>query len=386
MKVGYRTIILAGALCAALTHPATARTWVVELDGSADFTDIQPAVDAAAVGDTIRIGPGRFATFHPVVAPGWTEEAVVVVTKDELTFIGSGRDVTFIGPTSYYGALADRPKGFCSVLPAVSGAIRELTIENIETSVYWAYGRIDIENCRMAGSGHGFLGLSTWAEGGSVTNCRFETSVGGIGCFLATASDILISNCEFLGWGSGVSAVNGSQNIVVESCAFDRSVSGVAFSWQSSGIVRDCQMTRIQEYGISLYDNCSVDISRVAINSWNRGLHVVASSLTGADIVIENTSTESVLACCNSTITISNSQFIPRAGLAVRCEGRWTAPSTLELSGNYWGTTDSQAISDMILDGTDEPSINCTVQFEPFAGGPLPTESASWGGVKAMFR
>ncbi|MDP2325707.1 MAG: right-handed parallel beta-helix repeat-containing protein, partial [Gammaproteobacteria bacterium] len=281
---------------------------------------------------------------------------------------------------------ADRPMGFCSVLPAVSGEIRDLTIENIETSVYWAYGRIDIKNCRMAGSGYGFVGLAAWAEGGNISNCRFETSVGGKGCFLPTASDVVISNCEFIGWGGGVSAVSGARNIVIESCAFDRSVRAVAFSWQSSGSVRDCQMTRMQEFGIYLYDRCDVEVARVSMDSWNRGLYVVASKLTGTDIVIENTGVESLLACCNSIITISNSQFIPRAGLAVRCEARWNTPSTLDLSGNYWGTTDPQAIRDLIWDGNDQPNINCTVQFEPFLGGPLPTESVSWGGVKVLFR
>jgi len=54
---------------------ATAHTWRVERDGTGDFTDIQPAVEVAAPGDTIMIGPGRYNQFHPCVAPAWTEEA-----------------------------------------------------------------------------------------------------------------------------------------------------------------------------------------------------------------------------------------------------------------------------------------------------------------------
>jgi len=39
---------------------AHASAWRVELDGSGHFTSIQEAVDAAAIGDTVQIGPGRF--------------------------------------------------------------------------------------------------------------------------------------------------------------------------------------------------------------------------------------------------------------------------------------------------------------------------------------
>lgn len=77
--------------------PALARTWRVELNGTGDYTDIQPAVEAAAPGDTIRIGPGRFDVFHPITAPAWTEDTIVGVLKDNLTFIGSGKEVTFLG-------------------------------------------------------------------------------------------------------------------------------------------------------------------------------------------------------------------------------------------------------------------------------------------------
>jgi hypothetical protein len=39
------------------------RTWSVEKDGSGDFSVIQDAVEAAAPGDTIQIGEGRFEDF-----------------------------------------------------------------------------------------------------------------------------------------------------------------------------------------------------------------------------------------------------------------------------------------------------------------------------------
>lgn len=49
--------LVAGGLAAGA---ADAATWRVEKDGSGDFMIIQQAVEAAADGDTIRIGAGRF--------------------------------------------------------------------------------------------------------------------------------------------------------------------------------------------------------------------------------------------------------------------------------------------------------------------------------------
>lgn len=44
---------------------ASARTWRVEKDGFGDYTTIQPAVDAAAPGDIVLIGPGRYLEQAP---------------------------------------------------------------------------------------------------------------------------------------------------------------------------------------------------------------------------------------------------------------------------------------------------------------------------------
>ena len=48
------------AILSAGAELSAARTWYLEKDGSGDFAVIQEAVDAAASGDTLRIGPGRW--------------------------------------------------------------------------------------------------------------------------------------------------------------------------------------------------------------------------------------------------------------------------------------------------------------------------------------
>ena len=78
---------------------AGASTIRVERDGSGDFLVIQDAVDAAASGDTILVGPGRYDEGSTVVTPGWTEFVRVLIPVEDLTIIGAGSDVTIIGPS-----------------------------------------------------------------------------------------------------------------------------------------------------------------------------------------------------------------------------------------------------------------------------------------------
>ncbi|MEW6747991.1 MAG: hypothetical protein AB1486_35195, partial [Planctomycetota bacterium] len=57
------------------------RTWIVALDGSGDFTQVQPAIDAASPGDIILVKPGTYDSF---------------ILNKALTVVGSGQDLTTI--------------------------------------------------------------------------------------------------------------------------------------------------------------------------------------------------------------------------------------------------------------------------------------------------
>jgi len=59
---------------------------------------------------------------------------------------------------------------------------------------------------------------------------------------------------------------------------------------------------------------------------------------------------------------------------------------TIDMTDNYWGTTDEDQIAEWIWDGNDDPSIQAFVQYQPFASGPVGTEQQSWGQVKALYK
>jgi len=118
----YRGFGLAALLVVGLVGPTQAAVLRVEQNGTGDFVLIQDAVNAAADGDTILIGPGRY---EDIQARGPTLIRCVAFWDDprNLTFVGVHRDSVIIGRTTY------TPSGTQYSLhswlqPAISRAIR----------------------------------------------------------------------------------------------------------------------------------------------------------------------------------------------------------------------------------------------------------------------
>ena len=70
-----------------------ARSWHVEQDGSGDWVRINTAVEAAASGDTILIGPGRYSDMYARLPPGGIPTLVVAHWSEakDLVLIGADR-------------------------------------------------------------------------------------------------------------------------------------------------------------------------------------------------------------------------------------------------------------------------------------------------------
>ena len=90
---------------------AGSRTITVERDGSGEYSSIQPALDAAAAGDTILIGPGVYSETNEYYLPGngdW-QDIVGYVPVPDITIIGSGSTHTEI---VYAGGIHPGIRGF----------------------------------------------------------------------------------------------------------------------------------------------------------------------------------------------------------------------------------------------------------------------------------
>ena len=147
------TLVLLALLATALVlaPAAGAATWRVERDGSGDYTTIQPAVDAAASGDTILIGPGHYTEYQHVHPLGWVNPADVFVLchVGGLTLIGSDPEEVIIGPDALF---PDLPGPYGIVMEeGLEGSLRleGLTLQNLYKGVWSKWNRLELVSCRL---------------------------------------------------------------------------------------------------------------------------------------------------------------------------------------------------------------------------------------------
>ena len=64
----------------AIRTPCDAAVFTVDLNGGGDFTEIQPAIDAAADGDTVLVLAGEYGITEPIIFSG---KAITVCGEGE---------------------------------------------------------------------------------------------------------------------------------------------------------------------------------------------------------------------------------------------------------------------------------------------------------------
>jgi len=363
-----------------------ANSWRVEQDGTGNFQVIQDAVDAAAAGDTILIGPGNYNQGHPIQIPSWPQptDAFVYATTENLTFIGVDSSQVFIGPDEYYQTYFG-PLGFCGSELTDTWRIEGVTITNVRDAVY-GRGRIEIRNCQFVENANS--GIITFAAGGTlIERCGFLNNLQGGIFSLSPSSGVVIRNCEFI--LSAISLQNTS-GFFMENCHMVGAyqvggVAGVQFD-SSSGTIINCQFEGMSNYGINAVSNSNVVVS-------NCDIQVLGDSIRASEGAVVEVS-GSVLAGAyrnvwlrSGAIVTAHGNHILKPGLNfIKCEQYSGEIIALDFTNNYWGTTDLDSIALGIWDYNDNPTIKATIDFEPISDIPLPTEKKSLGDVKSMFR
>jgi hypothetical protein len=385
---------LLATLLVLVTVPAfaTAATITVRKDGTGDYMVLQQALDVAASGDTVLVGPGEYTESSMVRlnGHGFDSEIFGHVRANNVTLIGAGMGVTIIGPETYYGSPShDTPK--CIAKDAEGGwtCISDLTLRNCYLGMY-VDGVLHVDRCEILDNYIG-VGWFNVGSGGWIKDTTIIASappgVGGALSFggLPQGSDITIENCH-LGWPS---TVRGVQNCVIRDCTFNGlSLYGGAEVYMERCVgmlpyggvnivlgggayceIRDCEL------------RSAVSASPIAIDSDAPGNRVVAENC-----LIEGGASATVyLGSGAGPCQIRNCDLVKGSGPMVECAFS-TTQVTHDLSNNWWGTTSEAEIQAWIYDRADNPGRGGLVNYRPFAGQSVPTEATSWGELKASFR
>jgi hypothetical protein len=193
--------------------PAWAGVLRVEQDGSGDYLLIQDAVDAAADGDTILIGPGRYDDLQP----RGDNNVVCVARWDDsrgLTFIGEDASTVIIGPTTYE-PVGTGPQGIHQHEPA------DIRVENMT-----------FENLRVC-----ILG----SRGNSLVR-GVQFFVGEHGVYVQDPDTCVVRDCRFVEFEDNSVATYRSAYTEVSNCYLD--YAKIYFGSAQYGVVRSCTVTR----------------------------------------------------------------------------------------------------------------------------------------------
>jgi hypothetical protein len=355
-------------------------------DGTGDYTTIQPAVEAASPGDTILIGPGRYAE-HAPFSPGlpappdkrWPAETYVGVSVDSLTIRGVSRDEVIIGPTEPYYTVEDQ-LGIMNRSAGKALTIRDLQIENVFAGCY-LYGKIRVENCVVRACDQGVV---YWSQDGmNVSQCQFVSNFTGVVTYSGAANPTIVG-CTFLSNEFGADLV-WTSNALVSGCTFTNDVVGVQFEQGSTGIIRGCYIDSKNAGIVIISPSAAVITNNICIgHAWFCA--VLDGQVTASGNIFRGGDTMTI-GLCTAPVQIHGNHILKGAGLAVKLRCSIGTPlQEFDLTNNYWGTTSADSLRAWIVDRTDDPSLYGFVRFDPFSPTPLPTEKKSLGGVKGLYR
>jgi hypothetical protein len=349
----------------------------VEKDGSGDFTVIQDALDAAAPGDSVLVGPGRFADFRlATLQSGYQSMTICFLATPAVALIGAGRELTHIGPTSPTMELSGLNTTGISVDVGVEVRMQAMTIENEKFPVTIRH-RATIKNCLVRSSGS-HPGLTLIAgDQIAIEDSSFEGTL----TLFTAAPEVTQTSIErrlFLNSGStsqGIVIGNGATDAWIRDCQFYGSAVGISIQLSGSARIEDCRFVDVQvgaiemDQGVAMVRRCriepgprfplKVNIGRLEIYDTFIGGGTNATLLTAGEVLMRN---------CH----LLNGGALTVQSIALPSE-------ILDLRSNWWGTTDLDQIRTWI----DE--LNPTTLYEPILQSPVAAQSDSFGGFKALF-
>jgi Right handed beta helix region len=366
--------------------PSQAATIRVERDGSGDFTTIQPAVNAAASGDTVLIGPGRYREFAPFQADlvGDPVDTYIAVSQETLTLMGTDRDSVVIGPDAL-NFQGFTPYGIAMAQATVRNLIvRDLTISKINIGARLV-DTAKMTNCVFTECKFGVVSFSSSAV--TVSNCSFTSSRDSGLLTFAPAQNIEVVDCSFVDNRVGVDFAQ-TLNANVRNCTFQGGLVGIQFEQGSAGFITGSTIVAVANKSVVLTISTQVTLQDNTIIGSGIGLVVDSSHAVASRNTFRGASLYSIDFRAGATGTFRDNHIPLDAMDAVflRFYGQTPTPILIDMKNNYWGTTDVDSIAAHIHDGNDDATMNAFVEFEPVLTSSVPIEKKSVGSLKGMYR
>jgi len=381
-------IFLLLSLLFGLLWPITssARTWNVRQDGTGDYSVIQDAVDVAEEGDIIDIGPGwytDYGTFNNGF--GWFATHVDVNT-DNLTFVGAGPDQTIIGPLNIDDfEIESYGMGHNDDYTWHISGIKFVNFNAV--GIYHHYGYLEADNCEFENSERGIYGQFT--RGADIRNCVSRSIFSTAFACNIPGSGVLIEDCQFYSCFRAI-RFDGCDNGRVINCDFLGGRGTIGYYEGASGEIRDCTMSGFDGFGIVLTGNEFVSITNNIIQAEISGscmyIRTYGNQFVSNNMFIGGEHTLSFYNAPQIDFSFHNNHILRTTGEYIFTPEYYQWDQHLDLTLNYWGTTDLEEIAAHIIDGRVLPNSGFIVDFEPIAGGPVSTERTTLDGIKAMFR
>ena len=374
----YRAII-AMATLAALASVATAKTWIVEKDGSGGFTVIQDALDAAASGDTVRVGPGRFEDFRIIesLIDGHETQVIAGFQKPNVTMIGAGKELTTIGPPQHVDYVDDIATVCIYTDRDAVTSVSDVRIEHVRFPVT-IRARTLIENCDMFTSGDtACIGL---IEGDStvIRDCEV-TAVFPIFTGAPAVTNLRVENCNLIARPNNTDFAivigNGSTGAVIDGCYISGFGAGIQTSLGGTATITNTTIENIHSGSIDLSSGHMV-VEGCIFGAGSKNTIVAGQGLLECSNTIIGGGTNSTITTTTSLI-FRNNDILNGGNWTLRSQGPAFEP--VDVAQNWWGTTDTTQIAAWIDD------LNDTVTYLPILDRSVDTEPMSVGGFRTRF-
>ncbi len=362
-----------------------AGSWHVEQNGSGDFTTLQPAVDAAASGDTIYIGPGWYQDYERVqLGVNWYRIMVFWDDVRDLVFIGSGVGVTTWGPSVYDepAPFLERFRGIDSHNSAARVVVSGISFVNLHGGVT-SLGEAVVRDCSFA---TGEVGIVLTSGSNTVEMCSFQDYV--VGVFSESCSSVVVSDCTF---HDAEPYFSNTVQGIVRNCTAPKGI--LAHFYHSNGAVSYCSATPDQYWAgviVSLASVVSIHDNHITGGKYSLLISGQNTTVTAYNNVLDRPNVYNVWVQDNASLIAYGNDIFRGIGSAFMVKtSNYSLGNTavVDMSNNHWGDqSDPDVLSWRIYDSGEDPDIHMTVDFMPIEGAPVPTESVNWGSVKALFR